>query len=100
VQGNNRACQRRALAVAALQGGVERRGSPCKPVMLGLVPGIHVSLPADPNTWMAAYQAWPLGRLHACSLYERCVVRATASLNQAWNNETFFVYPPVAPNQR
>jgi hypothetical protein len=37
VQCNNRACQRRALAVAALQGGVERRGSPCKLVMLGLV---------------------------------------------------------------
>jgi hypothetical protein len=51
---------------------------------------------------MAAYQtpAMTIARLHAGSLYERCVVRATASLNQAWDNETFFVYPPVAPNQR
>jgi hypothetical protein len=41
-----------------------------------------------------------MGRLHACSLDETCVVRTTANLNQAWDNETFFVYPPVAPNQR
>jgi hypothetical protein len=35
-----------------------------------------------------------------CSVHGTCVVRATASLNQPRDDETFFVYPPVAPNQR